>query len=102
MSNCRESDLLLGNRYEITHAFETWAYYFQISGPNNGDELRDQFLKQTNDYNDYQVNIRMITEFASGSSLLIQNWTQSSVWLLYACVYSSIPMHRHPHKHAYL
>lgn len=51
MSNCIESDLLLGNKYEITHAFETQAHYFQITGHNDCDELRDLLLKETNDYN---------------------------------------------------
>lgn len=38
MSNCIGSDLLLGNKYEITHAFETQAHDFQITGHNHCDD----------------------------------------------------------------
>lgn len=38
----------------------------------------------------------MIKEFANGYSLLMQNWTQQGVWLLYTCVYSSTHLYRYP------
>lgn len=51
MSNHSESDFLPGNKCGITYGFETQAHYFQMTGYEDYDELRDLLLKETNDRN---------------------------------------------------